>query len=123
VRYEPLAFLYPTMWMNLEEQLEILTSKGFSASDAETIVLMREALVVLFDAFPDSLLLIGGAHLLLFNEHPPLFRFRFGSSCGASTGGSPIGRINGRSPTFVKALEYECNRQSNMALLTSSLRQ
>lgn len=54
--------------MNLETQLQVLISKGFSAPNAETILLMREALVVLFDAFPDTLLLIGGANLLLFHD-------------------------------------------------------
>jgi hypothetical protein len=54
--------------MNLAEQLEILTSRGFSEERAETVVLMREAAIVLFEAFPDVLLLVGGASLILFQN-------------------------------------------------------
>jgi hypothetical protein len=54
--------------MNLAEQVEALVSKGFAVERAEIIVLMREAAIVLFDAFPDTLLLVGGANLLLFHD-------------------------------------------------------
>src|SRR6266403_2384230 len=54
--------------MNLAEHIEALISKGFTEEGAEIIVLMREAAIVLFDAFPDTLLLIGGANLILFQD-------------------------------------------------------
>jgi len=54
--------------MSLAEQLQVLVSKGFTEAQAEIIVLMREAAIVLFDAFPDTLLLVGGANLILFQE-------------------------------------------------------
>lgn len=54
--------------MNLAEQLATFTSRGFSEERAETIVLMREAAIVLFEAFPDVLLLVGGASLILFQD-------------------------------------------------------
>jgi hypothetical protein len=54
--------------MNLAEHVEALVAKGFTEERAEIIVLMREAAIVLFDAFPDTLLLVGGASLILFEE-------------------------------------------------------
>src|SRR5580692_7292257 len=54
--------------MNLAEQIEQLVSRGFSEERADTIVLMREAAIVIFDAFPETLVLVGGANLVLFQE-------------------------------------------------------
>jgi Nucleotidyl transferase AbiEii toxin, Type IV TA system len=54
--------------MNLAEQIEQLVGRGFSEECAETIVLMREAAIIIFDAFPETLVLIGGANLVLFQE-------------------------------------------------------
>jgi hypothetical protein len=54
--------------MNLAEQLKVWTSRGFSEERAEAVVLMREAAIVLFEAFPDVLLLVGGASLILFQN-------------------------------------------------------
>lgn len=52
--------------MTLEEQLEALRVKGFAKDQAEVIVVMREAAIVIFSVFPDSFILIGGASLVLF---------------------------------------------------------
>jgi hypothetical protein len=54
--------------MDLAEQLERLTSRGFDEEGARTVVLIREALIVLSKAFPDSFSLYGGANLILFHE-------------------------------------------------------
>jgi len=54
--------------MNLAEQLEQLVGRGFSEERAETIVLMREAVIIIFSAFPETLVLVGGANLVLFQE-------------------------------------------------------
>jgi len=54
--------------MTLAEQIEQLAGRGFSEERAEIIVLMREAAIIVFDAFPESLVLVGGANLVLFQE-------------------------------------------------------
>ena len=53
--------------MNLGEQLELLRQRGFDTERAQVIVLMREAAIVLFGAFPDLFLMYGGASLILFH--------------------------------------------------------
>jgi hypothetical protein len=54
--------------MNLAEQIELLRARGFDGDRAQTVVLMREAAILLFQAFPDSFLLYGGANLILFHN-------------------------------------------------------
>src|SRR5215469_2762930 len=54
--------------MNLAGQIDKLVERGFSEERAETIVLMREAAILLFDAFPEMLVVVGGANLVLFQE-------------------------------------------------------
>ena len=54
--------------MNLAEQLESLKARGFDQERAQTVVLIREAAILLFQAFPDSFLLYGGANLILFHN-------------------------------------------------------
>ena len=54
--------------MNLAERIESFKRRGFSEERAIVIVLMREAAIILFNAFPNSLVLIGGANLILFHE-------------------------------------------------------
>ena len=54
--------------MNLAGQIDKLVHRGFSEERAETIVLMREAAILLFDAFPEMLVVVGGANLVLFHE-------------------------------------------------------
>jgi hypothetical protein len=54
--------------MSLAEELELLRARGFDEDRAQIIVLMREAAILLFQAFPDSFLLYGGANLILFHD-------------------------------------------------------
>jgi len=54
--------------MTLAEQIAQLVGRGFSEERAETIVLMREAAIIIFDAFPDTFVLVGGANLVLFQD-------------------------------------------------------
>jgi len=54
--------------MTLAAQIAQLVGRGFSEERAETIVLMREAAIVIFGAFPDTLVLVGGANLVLFQD-------------------------------------------------------
>jgi len=54
--------------LNLSEQIEQLVEKGFSADQAETVVLMREAAIALFRRWPELFLLFGGANLILFHN-------------------------------------------------------
>jgi len=54
--------------MNLAGQIDKLVQRGFTEERAETIVLMREAAILLFDAFPEMLVVVGGANLVLFQE-------------------------------------------------------
>lgn len=54
--------------MTLAERLEALHQKGFSAEQARTITLMREAAMVLFEHWPESFVLFGGANLVLFHQ-------------------------------------------------------
>jgi Nucleotidyl transferase AbiEii toxin, Type IV TA system len=102
--------------MNLAEQLDILTSRGFSEERAETIVLMRETAIVLFEAFPDVLLLVGGASLILFQNsvrHSADLDFvplvadlpRVESLKGALTEGlRPLGELLGLAPLSFQTL-------------------
>src|SRR5712692_1463805 len=54
--------------MNLAAQLELLTARGFDEDRAQIIILIREAAILLFQAFPDSFLMCGGANLILFHN-------------------------------------------------------
>jgi hypothetical protein len=54
--------------MNLAAQLEQLRARGFDEDRAQIILLIREAAILLFEAFPDSFLIYGGANLILFHE-------------------------------------------------------
>lgn len=54
--------------MNLATEIASYRDKGFASEHAEVIVLMRIAAGVLFQDFPDSFLLFGGAALLLFHQ-------------------------------------------------------
>ena len=54
--------------MNLARQVDALIARGFSPDRAHAIVLLRESAILLFQAFPDSFLLYGGANLLLFHD-------------------------------------------------------
>jgi hypothetical protein len=54
--------------VTLPEQIESLVDRGFSPEQAETMVLMKEAAIALFKAWPESFLLYGGANLILFHN-------------------------------------------------------
>src|SRR5580692_2955887 len=54
--------------MNLASELDSLKARGFSEDRAKIVVLIREAAVAIFSAFPDSFLLNGGANLILFHN-------------------------------------------------------
>ncbi|MGB8475225.1 MAG: nucleotidyl transferase AbiEii/AbiGii toxin family protein [Candidatus Acidiferrum sp.] len=54
--------------MNLAAQLELLRERGFDEDRAQIILLIWEAAILLFQAFPDTFLLYGGANLILFHE-------------------------------------------------------
>ncbi len=54
--------------MNLASQLELLRVRGFDEDRAQIIILIREAAILLFQAFPDSFLMYGGANLILFHD-------------------------------------------------------
>jgi len=53
--------------VTLGEQLELLRQRGFDPERAQVIVLMREAAILLFSAFPGLFLMHGGANLILFH--------------------------------------------------------
>jgi Nucleotidyl transferase AbiEii toxin, Type IV TA system len=53
--------------MNLGEQLELLKQRGFDQDQAQVVILIREAAIILFQAFPDLFLMQGGANLILFH--------------------------------------------------------
>lgn len=52
--------------MNAAEQIAPFEARGFSEERAKTIVLRREAAIVISHAFPETLVLVGGANLVLF---------------------------------------------------------
>jgi hypothetical protein len=54
--------------MNLAAQIAGYRHRGFTGEQAEVITMMRLAAGVLFQDFPDSFLLFGGATLLLFHD-------------------------------------------------------
>lgn len=54
--------------MNLAQQLAALEARGFAKSSAQVVILVREAAILLFAAFPDTFLLYGGANLILFHQ-------------------------------------------------------
>ena len=54
--------------MNIAEQIAVFRKRGFTDEQAEVIALMRLAVGVLFQAFPESFVLFGGATLLLFHD-------------------------------------------------------
>jgi hypothetical protein len=54
--------------MSLAEELELLRARGFDLDRAQIVVLLREAAILMFQAFPDSFLLYGGANLILFHD-------------------------------------------------------
>jgi len=64
--------LYTTM--NLQARIDRYRERGFQQLEAEILVLIEESAAALFTAFPDQLILVGGATLVLFYESPRLSR-------------------------------------------------
>lgn len=54
--------------MNLSQQLELLKARGFDDDSAQIVTLIREATILLFQAFTGSFLMYGGANLILFHN-------------------------------------------------------
>jgi hypothetical protein len=69
--------------MNLQARIDRYRERGFQEVEAEILVLIEESAAALFTAFPDQLILFGGAALVLFYESPRLSR-DFSSSSGSS---------------------------------------
>lgn len=49
-------------------QLELLKARGFDEDRARIVLLIREAAILLFQAFPESFVMYGGANLILFQN-------------------------------------------------------
>ena len=60
--------------MNLQARIDKYKERGFQQVEAEILVLIEESAAALFAAFPDQLILFGGAALVLFYESPRLSR-------------------------------------------------
>jgi hypothetical protein len=56
------------------DRIDQYRKRGFLESEAEVLMLMEEAALGLFSAFPDRFILIGGAALVLFYASPRLSR-------------------------------------------------
>ncbi len=54
--------------MNFAAQLELLKARGFDEDRARIVLLIREAAILLFQAFPESFVMYGGANLILFQN-------------------------------------------------------
>jgi hypothetical protein len=60
--------------MNLADRLKIYLDRGLQEDEAAIVVLIEEAGIAIFSAFPDHFVLFGGAALLLFYESPRFSR-------------------------------------------------
>ena len=60
--------------MNLADRLKIYLDRGLQEDEAKILVLIEEAGIAVFSAFPDHFVLFGGAALLLFYESPRFSR-------------------------------------------------
>jgi hypothetical protein len=60
--------------MNVQARIELYLKRGFQQAEAEILVLIEEAALGLFSAFPDRFILFGGATLVLFYDSPRLSR-------------------------------------------------
>jgi hypothetical protein len=68
--------------MNFAAQLELLKSRGFDEDRAQIVLLIREAAILLFQAFPESFVMYGGANLILFQNSVRTSRDLDLISCG-----------------------------------------
>src|SRR5215472_14159218 len=60
--------------MNLADRLRIYLDRGLQEDEASILVLIEEAGIAIFSAFPDRFVLFGGAALLLFYQSPRFSR-------------------------------------------------
>lgn len=60
--------------MNLADRLTIYLDRGLQEDEAAILVLVEEAGIAIFSAFPDQFVLFGGAALLLFYQSPRFSR-------------------------------------------------
>jgi len=60
--------------MNLADRLKIYRDRGLQEEEAAILVLIEEAGIAIFSAFPDHFVLFGGAALLLFHQSPRFSR-------------------------------------------------
>jgi len=60
--------------MNLADRLRIYLDRGLQEDEASILVLIEEAGIAIFSAFPDHFILFGGAALLLFYQSPRFSR-------------------------------------------------
>jgi hypothetical protein len=60
--------------MNIQARVDRYLKRGFQPPEAEILVLIEESASALFSAFPERLILFGGATLVLFYDSPRLSR-------------------------------------------------
>jgi hypothetical protein len=60
--------------MNIADRLTIYLQRGLQEDEAAILVLIEEAGIAIFSAFPDRFVLFGGAALLLFHQSPRFSR-------------------------------------------------
>jgi len=60
--------------MNLADRLKIYRDRGLQEDEAAILLLIEEAGIAIFSAFPDQFVLFGGAALLLFYQSPRFSR-------------------------------------------------
>jgi len=60
--------------MNLADRLTIYLDRGLQEDEAAILVLVEEAGIAIFSAFPEQFVLFGGAALLLFYQSPRFSR-------------------------------------------------
>jgi len=60
--------------MNLADRLRIYVDRGLQEDEAAILVLIEEAGLAVFSAFPDRFVVFGGAALLLFYQSPRFSR-------------------------------------------------
>jgi nucleotidyltransferase AbiEii toxin of type IV toxin-antitoxin system len=60
--------------MNLADRIKIYLDRGLQEDEAAILVLIEEAGIAIFTAFPDHFVLFGGAALLLFHQSPRFSR-------------------------------------------------
>jgi hypothetical protein len=86
--------------MNLAAEIERLRGRGFDEESAQIVVLMREAAILLFEAFPEAFLLYGGANLILFHDS-----LRTSRDLDLLSRGAQIPEANGLAQVLVEGLQ------------------